>query len=369
MERRIKWLGAAVAAATLAASSPLTAGEDACEAVGNLVPYCGLSHAEDIEVLPGRAGVLLSDMNMALGPAGLVGQPGVLRWLDPATRRVTPLYPTPNVGAGAGASKALWGDPSCREEIGVQLLPHGIHLSRRRDGRWQVLAVNHGTRESVEFFELRGTGKTWQLTWRGCVVPPGDQRLNDVVALPGGGLLVTAMGHSTSGSGQAGKAQSGFLWRWTPGAGTVRQPGSDALRPNGVQIDRAGRYAYISTQTPGAELLKLDLKRGKMVGSVSMPKPDNSSWSDDGRLIVAATTPGASSALCFKTPALACGAGFEIYAVDPATMTARKVFGHKGEPMGAATVAVQFGRSLLVGSYVGDRILAVRDFFPIKPGK
>jgi SMP-30/Gluconolactonase/LRE-like region len=362
MHRQFKVSGAALAAATLAAlaSSPLSADDQSCKAVGNLVPYCGLSHAEDIEVLPGKAGVLLSDMNMVLGPAGIAGQPGVLRWLDPASRRVTPLYPAPNAGLG----KALWGDPSCRKEIGARLLPHGIHLSRRQDGRWQVLVVNHGARESVEFFELRGKRKTWQLSWRGCVVPPEDQRLNDVVALPAGGLLVTAMGHSTSGSGQAAKAQSGFLWRWKPGEGTVRQPGSESLRPNGVQIDRAGRHAYLNTQTPGAELLKLDLQRGKVVGSVSVPKPDNSSWADDGRLIVAATAPGVSSAGCFKTPSLSCGAAFEIYAVNPASMTASRVLAHEGAPMGAATVAVQFGRSLLVGSYVGDRILEVRDFFP-----
>lgn len=367
MGRRFKALSAALAMAVPVAfvPMPLAAGEQSCAAVGNLVPYCGLSHAEDIEVLPGKAGVLLSDMNMGLGPAGITGQPGVLRWLDPASRRVTPLYPA----SGAGPGKAIWGEPSCHEEIGARLLPHGFHLSRRRDGRWQLLVVNHGARESVEFFELHGRGKTWQLSWRGCVVPPGEQRLNDVVALPKGGLLVTAMGHSTSGSGQSAAAQLGFLWRWTPAEGTVKQPGSEALRPNGVQIDRAGRHAYLSTQTPGAELLKLDLVAGRMVGSASMPKPDNSSWADDGSLLVAATAPGASSALCFKTPSQHCGAGFEVHAVNPKTMTARKIFAHEGEPMGAATVAVQFGRNLLVGSYVGDRILAVRDFFPRKPGK
>ncbi|MFM6931160.1 MAG: hypothetical protein ACKOUT_02815 [Novosphingobium sp.] len=363
MGRRFKVLGAVLAGAFV--STPLGAQQPSCAAVGNLVPYCGLSHAEDIEVLPGKAGVLLSDMNMVRGPAGISGQPGVLRWLDPASRRVTPLYPAPSAGVG----KAVWGEPSCGQEIGAQLLPHGFHLSRRRDGRWQLLVVNHGARESVEFFELSGAGKAWKLSWRGCVVPPGNQRLNDVVALPGGGLLVTAMGHSISGSGQSAAAQLGFLWRWTPAEGTVKQPGSEALRPNGVQIDRAGRYAYLSTQTPGAELLKLDLVAGKMVDSAAMNKPDNSSWADDGSLLVAATAPGTSSAVCFKTPSQHCGEGFEIYAVDPATMAARKVIAHAGEPMGAATVAVQFGHSLLIGSYVGDRILGVRNFFPLKPSK
>lgn len=335
------------------------AGEQVCAALGNLVPYCGLSHAEDIEVLPGKAGLLLSDMNMSLGPAGIVGEPGVLRWLDPASRRVTALYPA----AGSGPGKPVWGDPACRDEIGTRLLPHGFQLSRRRDGRWQLLVVNHGARESVEFFELARNGKAWRLAWRGCVVPPENQRLNDVAALPQGGLLVTAMGHSTSGSGQSATAQLGFLWRWTRENGTVKQPGSEALRPNGVQIDRAGRFAYLSTQTPGAELLKLDLRAGRMVGSASMPKPDNSSWAADGSLLVAATAPGASSAFCFKTPAQPCGAGFEIYAVNPETMAARKIFAHEGAPMGAATVAVQLNRTLFIGSYVGDRILSVTDFF------
>ena len=34
--------------------------------------------------------------------------------------------------------------------------PHGIHLSERSDGRLQLLAVQHGGRESVEFFAPAG---------------------------------------------------------------------------------------------------------------------------------------------------------------------------------------------------------------------
>ncbi|CAN7618751.1 hypothetical protein LJR225_004720 [Phenylobacterium sp. LjRoot225] len=337
-----------------------------CAAIGNLTPYCGLPHPEDLEVLPGGAGVIASDMHIATGPAGIVGRPGSLKWLDPKTRAVTVLYPS----ATAPPGRADWGDPTCPGEIGAALLPHGFHLSQRSGGGWQLLVVNHGDRESVEFFELTGKGDQWFLSWRGCAVPPPPNRLNDVVATPGGGLLVTTM-HRTGATGSSEAAKSpnpatGLLWRWTPGQGFSEQAGSAAPRPNGVQIDAVGRYAYLSSAAGGGEVRKVDLVRGEVVGTASVPKPDNSSWTADGRLLVTGMTPDADGSACFVTPAAPCPAAFDVYAIDPASMRAERIFSHSGAPLGGGTVAVQYGSDLMIGSFAGDRVMAVRDFF--KPG-
>ena len=45
--------------------------------------------------------------------------------------------------------------------------------------------------------------------------------------------------------------------------------------------------------------------------------------------------------------------------VDPGTLQAREVFAHAGPPLGLATVAVQAGADLYVGSAAGDRVLRV----------
>ena len=57
----------------------------------------------------------------------------------------------------------------------------------------QLLSVQHGGRESVEMFEVTQSSEGWALAWRGCVIAPKGSMINDVVATPDGGFLVTHM--------------------------------------------------------------------------------------------------------------------------------------------------------------------------------
>lgn len=355
----------ALAAPAFAAGGAPAAAAPGCTAAGRLTPYCGLPFPEDLEALPDAGGVIASDMHIERGPEGLAPKAGSLKWLDPRTGSVTVLYPS----ASAPPGGSEWGDPACPGEIGGVLLPHGIHLSRRRDGAWELLVVNHGGRESVEFFELAAGAGHWTLSWRGCVVAPASSHLNDVASLPDGGFLVSTM-HMLSNaetpkamrSAEAGE-NTGFLWRWTPGAGLSRQAGSDSPMPNGVQVDAAGRFAYIDTASRGGDVRKLDLARGKVVGVAVVPHPDNASWTADGRLLVAGVAAGASPMPCFADPAAPCPVASDVYAVNPETMQAERIFAYAGPPLNAATVAVQLGSDLLIGSCFGDRVVAVRGLF------
>lgn len=321
---------------------------------GNLVTYCGMATPEDIEVLPDRSGVIVSDMGTRRGANGLEGGPGPLHMLDLKSGRVTQLDPLPG-------GNNDWGDPACPGALGPAMNAHGIHLSRRSDGKWQVLVVNHANRESVEFFELARGKAGWGLRWRGCAVTPAGSRLNDVAALPGGGFLVTHMGPRTA-DGSRGE-NLGWLWRWTRGQGFSEQPGSRVPRPNGIAIDRAGKFAFINSGVNGGEVWKLDLKAATIVGKVAVSKADNSAWSRDGRLLVTGITAEGSSGPCFVNPRTPCGAPFEVFAIDPATLHSERIFAHTGGPVGGGTVAVQFGNDMLVGSFSGDRILRVTDQF------
>ncbi|MCW1431254.1 hypothetical protein [Novosphingobium sp. JCM 18896] len=343
----------------------LRAADAECQANGDLVPYCGVPFPEDLEPVPGTASVIASDMHLKMGPSGLEPQPGVLKLVNLRTGTVAALYPARSARPG----RASWGDPTCTEEIGARLLPHGLHLSKRRDGAWQLLAVNHGGRESVEFFELTGRAGQWSLRWRGCVVAPASSHLNDVAALPGGAFLVTTMhmgGNAETrdaGLKAARGENTGFLWRWAPGAGIGRQPGSEAPMPNGVQVDAAGRYAYINTASKGGDVRKLDLAQGRVVASVAVPNPDNASWTADGRLLVAGVAAGPKPMACFQHPEKPCPAASEVYAIRTDTMTAERLFAFAGTPLNAATVAVQAGADLLIGSCFGNSVVAVRKVF------
>jgi hypothetical protein len=339
-----------------------------CAASENFVPYCGLPNPEDLEVLPGGGGVLASDMRIAMTATGIAGQPGSLKWLDLKTRAVTVLYPS----AAAPPGRNDWGDPTCPGEIGAALLPHGFHLSQRKGGAWQLLVVNHGERESVEYFELTRHKQLWSLSWRGCVVPPPPNRLNDVAGLADGSMLVTTMHRlgNVEAKEAVNRAQqgenTGFLWRWTPGKGLSQQAGSESPRPNGVQVDAAGRYAYINTAAGGGEVRKLDLLRGEVVATVAVLNPDNASWTPDGKLLVTGMIPDTRQSACFANPGAPCPVAFNVFVIDPASMHAEPLFTHSGPSLGGGTVAVQSGNDMLIGSCFGDRVIAVRDFF--KPG-
>lgn len=133
--------------------------------------------------------------------------------------------------------------------------------------------------------------------------------------------------------------------------------------PNGVQVDAAGRYAYINTASKGGDVRKLDLAEGRVVATVAVPNPDNASWTADGRLMVAGVAAGPKPMACFQHPEKPCPAASEVYAIRTDTMTAERLFAFAGAPLNAATVAVQAGEDLLIGSCFGNSFVAVRKAF------
>ncbi|MFT5605693.1 MAG: hypothetical protein ACI9G5_002664, partial [Paracoccaceae bacterium] len=209
-----------------------------CEAVNGRVPICGLQAPEDIEVSPDQRFLILSQFG------GINGDDvGSLALFDPVNDSHSILYPPEQ----SLSVKEKWGSDTCPGEPGAAISPHGIHLSQRSDGRWQLLVVNHGGRESVEFFEWQA--EPYRLNWRGCVVLPEESFLNDVVATPDGGFLVTqmfpkdniwAMLRSFAG------AEKGHVWRWRPGKAVDIQPGSVGAFPNGIQISKDGKTLFLN---------------------------------------------------------------------------------------------------------------------------
>ena len=107
---------------------------------------------------------------------------------------------------------------------------------------------------------------------------------------------------------------------------------------------------------------------GEVVATASVTRPDNSAWGSDGRLWVASHSDSIPNMLaCAGQQDTACGARFEIVAVEPKTMATETIFEHRGLPMGAATVAVPQGGRIYMGSFVGDRLISIPDFTPALP--
>ena len=180
---RILALGLAAGLAALAApadaaqSQPITT----CEPKGPARPVCSFTNPEDLVALPGGEAILVSEYG------GMEGHiPGALALLVLDTDERRDLFR----GGSGGAATPGWGDPACPGPLSAAFSPHGIHLSTRDGGELQLLVVQHGGRESIEYFEVSGSGRDWSVEWRGCVVAPDDAWLNS-----GGGAARRRLRH------------------------------------------------------------------------------------------------------------------------------------------------------------------------------
>ena len=328
-----------------------------CEPVGNARPICGFANPEDLEWVPGTRSLLVSEFGSMDG-----SRSGALSRLDLDGERRTVLFR----GGEATGARPTRGDPACPGPPPPEFSPHGIHLSRRPDGVLELLAVNHGARESVEFFEVLEDPAGVRVAWTGCVPTP-ELWLNDLVARPGGGFLASHMMPHREGAGglleyvKAGLLgmKTGHVVEWQPGEGFAAVPGTQTRFANGVALSLDGRVLFLNSSM-GDGLLKIDRSSGELLGRAELPGLDNSTWAPDGRLLVASFPGSLREVLaCEEVEEGACGAEFQIVAVEPRTLESEVIYRNRGAPMGAGTVGLRVGDELFVGSFAGDRILRV----------
>jgi hypothetical protein len=329
-----------------------------CEPEGNARPICKFQSPEDLVALPGGEAVLVSEYGAMEG-----NRPGRLALLVVATDERRELWN----GGDADAAKASWGDPACPGPPSPAFSPHGIHLSRRGD-TLQLLVVQHGGRESIEFFEVSGSGSDWSTSWRGCVVAPEKAWLNSVAALPGGGFVTTKMMDRMESMEDLAEAFSeglvqGYALEWEPGRGFSVLGGSHGSMPNGVETSADGRLVFLNSSGE-SEVRRIERATGKVEAKATgIPGLDNARWGSDGRLVVASVTAeGGHSddfSLCMNLREGACPIPFQIVAIDPKSMETEVLYANEGPPMGGGTVGLLIGKDLFVGSFAGDRILRV----------
>ena len=275
------------------------------------------------------------------------------------------------VGPFDEASDELWGSPDCVNPPGDSFSPHGIELSQRADGRWQVLAVNHGGRERVEWFEVIPASDygDYRLVWRGCVFAPEGAVFNAIAAVPGStGFVVTQLWETSNpGSrflstiefvGAEFGMADGAVLRWDGDAFHVI-PGTERSMPNGIAVSNDGKFFYVNMVLT-EQLQKYAISGGEPVAVVPIEGGlDNMRWnSDRTRLLIAAIrAPMWEYMYCLGKVTGACPAQSAIIVVDPVSMGAEALLIHEGAPMGAFTVAVELENEYLIGSFSGDRLL------------
>lgn len=319
--------------------SPLTN----CAPLGPLAPVCGFQNPEDLAV----AGdwLLVSQF-----PAGK--RAGSLIAFRPSDGTKRSLFPPEGAPDEASAACAPGAPPRAHD-----FAPHGIDLAGER-----LLVVNHGEREAVEEFTLgqdADGGPT--LAWQGCTKLPDGANANDVAWLADGGFVAT---NSSQGSRVAAvwkmllEKDTGALLRRSAGASDWEiVPSSAARAPNGVEVGGDGSLFMAEW---GARRVRRFAPDGRPDGAAQLDfSPDNLSWASDGRLLVAGQRAAVlQAARCLWIPEGVCPLPSAVAAIDPRTLAVTPlVDDDPPTKLGAASVAVEHGGALWIGTFHGDRLV------------
>jgi len=322
-----------------------------CEGGQQFDLVCGFTAPEDIELAPDNITLVVGEMILG----------GRLLALNSDTYAVSELFPAQSV-----KGDALWGEEVCTD-YPDQMTFHGIDLAYRNDGVLQLLAVNHGERESVEFFEVLvdAGGAPQGLIWRGCVMAPGSESLNDVAALPDGGFISTTP-FDGSELWSIAKAlvgfNTGYVRRWAPDSGWAVIPGTEGRYPNGVIARPNGESFFVNLYIDGlVREYRLD---GTVIGEAEVINGDNLSWGSDGRIRIASHR--ASSWQMVKAleaqPSENLRIPFAIVEYDPSSQSVEDIFVHDGSTYGAATVAQEVNGQIFMGSFKGGRVAVLKAY-------
>jgi len=319
-----------------------------CTSSGGIQPFCSVSRPEDLVAIPG------SDLLIVSQYGGFEKTPGSLVLFDANTHKQQQLYPATTNPTGKTAKNDTWGHKGCQEP--AVFSPHGIDLVKRNTGEMELLAVNHGERESIELFSVSQQGDNASLQWRGCV-EVGTGALNDVAGLPDGSFITTSTDFNKSE-----KTLTGYVFSWSAEKRLSPLTVYQGELTNGIAVSPDGLSAFVNLSLSN-RVNKISMDNGNVIASASVISPDNSSWSKDGQLLVASVRHSSVEQIkkCNQERNDFCNVPFAIVAIDPDTMKEKILFSHAGgPPFGGATVAVQLKDDLYLGSFAGDRMAKIK---------
>ncbi|HAZ94613.1 MAG TPA: hypothetical protein DCW94_02825 [Porticoccaceae bacterium] len=347
---------------------PVVAVSD-CESGAQLSVACRVTNPEDLAITPDGQFIIVSEFG-GIAPIAEVGS-GRLALLNAQTKRRVPL---PII-----YSENSWGDASCEKTAESPFGPHGIDLVTREDGRYQLAVVNHMAHESVEMFELVALEREqeaqqerelveatlpdeprnqWGLVWRGCVVAPAENYLNDVSLLADGSFFVSHMfGHDFSVNDfltvAITKQNTGYVLHWDKTHRFSQVPNTDGAQPNGVAYDEQNGLLYMAFNLSD-RVAVIDLDLGLETGSFSVNAPDNLILKAGSLWVTSLDHEILDVFSCEE--AGVCALPFTVTELDALSLDKRNSWSFKREPFGLPTVALPLGDEVLIGSFRSDRL-------------
>ncbi len=314
-----------------------------CVQAGNTQYVCDQVSPEDLVIVPGGEWVLSTVY---------AARPGGIRIINVRDKSTATAYPSPTAKDQFDNKTydTCPGAPSAAMKESMQT--HGIAIRPGANSQHTVYVVHHGTRESIEVFQMDARVRPPTFTWIGCVVAPDPIGLNEVLPLPDGGFISTDFLARGIDAGARGRAMAGenngALYEWHSGKGWAKIPGSESSAPNGLEISKDGKTLYVATWgDQGFFRLSLGQNPPKRDNLKLGFRADNVRWAPDGTLFVTGQKleqPGSTN----------------IVKIHPDTLKVTEVLNRPNTPeFSNGTVAIQVGRELWVGTFRGDRLLVV----------
>ena len=311
-----------------------TVGATPCKPIGEIQFICNLASAEDLAIVPGSEWVIASGNR----------EGGRLHLISVRQKVATVLFPT----ATRKERLDTTAYPTCPGPLDLEkpdvFRAHGLYLKPGQGALHTLYVVHHGTRESIEVFELDAGATPPSLTWVGCAPALSTLTFNSVVALPDGGFAATS-------------GRTGDVWQYQTATGWTRVPGSEGTAPNGLEISKDGRWLYIAGWAD-EKLTRLSRDRTAPQKDVIVLgfRPDNVRMSPDGSVLFAAGHTDKDGRSIVE-PREALRETSNVARIDPRTLEFRRIFQHSAiEGFVASTTAVQIGDEIWLGSQRGDRI-------------
>jgi hypothetical protein len=240
--------------------------------------------------------------------------------------------------------------------------PHGIDIRALGSGRFELLVVDHGAKETIDRFILRSEGADRPIVEQvNRISLPDGTWPNGIAAMPDGGFAVSNMynPHDTSFIAKfATGAATGGILRWSPENGwrelsTLRLSGA-----NGIAVSADGKTVY-AAEWAGQRIWRIPLDGGEPRSVATSFLPDNLHWTDHGDLLIAGQIAEPRDVLTCTSTGNPCPMAFAVARVDPVTLNVVPLFGgddhsFAANGFGGATGALEVADTIWVGSFTGE---------------
>jgi len=320
-----------------------------CAASGGLNFICGLQAPEDLVLVPNTRWLIASGMMAGSG----------LHLIDTQAKTAKGFF-APGVSTSK-PDKAKFA--SCPGPLDPkQAILHGLSLRPAQTGRYTLYATNHGSRESIEVFDVDAQSATPTATWIGCLLMPNNWAANSVAVFSDGAVVATVLvlPGKTFQDVWDGK-NTGVVVMWTPGAKEFKTlTGTELPGNNGIETSADGREFFVVST--GLKRIvaysRADPSKPLRFAQLKEFGPDNVRFVGD-RLYTAGILD--NEAACGGAPKkpedIQCPRGWVVDAIDPKTMAITEVArGPRAAPYTGTATAIPVGGNLWLSSFNVDRV-------------